>query len=343
MTPPADVSPVPAPERQFSLMLALLLTRLGLSKAQIYRSVHGYRHAFEQGGQNAALDKMFERDKAELRDLGLSVETFDDPSAPGDNQLTRYRIPHTDSQLPVDLRLDAEETFLLSLASTVWREGALSGESRRGLMKLRSLGADVPADPSSVVPRWRLHDAAFEPLAAAIDAGRTVEFRYLKPGDDEAHLRRVEPIALVRHEGRWLLGAYDLERGDERTFLLSRVLGGVRKSSAIDPDRAAERAGRDEAARFLDRLRAFSATRTARIEVRPGGDAEWRLTDRGRRSDPPETGTWGVVDLHYTDHDLLADDLAAFGPEVRVVAPESLRDAVTARLRRVLADHEDVA
>lgn len=334
------VAPVPAPERQFSLMLALVLTTQGLTKSQIYASVHGYRRAFEDAGRSAALDKMFERDKAELRELGLALETFDDPAAPGDNQLTRYRIASARSALPPGTRMNEEETLLLALAAAVWREGSLSGESRRGLMKLHALGADVDAGPIAVSPRWRLREAAFEPFAAAIEAGRVVEFSYLKPGADEAELRRVEPLALVRHDGRWLLGAFDLARDAERTFLLSRVLGGVRKRGDVDPGRAADRAGRDEAAWFLDRLRTWSASRPAEVAVRPGSDAELRLTRRGESAPvATEDGDWPTVTLHAGDEALLADELAAFGPEVRVVSPASLRDAVVERLRRVLAEH----
>ncbi|MFD0994934.1 proteasome accessory factor B [Pseudoclavibacter chungangensis] len=330
--------PVPAPERQFSLMLALLMTRSGLTKAHVYASVHGYRRAFEQSGQTAALDKMFERDKAELRDLGLTLETFDDPSAPGDNQLTRYRIPNTASPFPAGTTLDADEVLLLSLAAAVWREGSLSGESRRGLMKLRSLGVEVGEERAALVPRWRSRDAAFEPLAAAIDTGRIVEFRYLRPGDDAARLRHVEPLALVRHEGRWLLGAYDLDREDERTFLLSRVLGGIRKGGPIDEERATVAAREDQAERFLRRLQEFATQNSALLDVRPGGDAEQRLAKRGTLTAAAPT-SWGRVELHYTDLDLLADELAAFGPEVRVVGPTELHDAVVSRLRRALENH----
>ncbi len=42
------------------------------------------------------------------------------------------------------------------------------------------------------------------------------------------------------------------------------------------------------------------------------------------------------VDLH-----ILADELASYGPEVRVVEPASLRDAVISRLRAVVEAHTD--
>ncbi|BDZ47278.1 WYL domain-containing protein [Naasia aerilata] len=47
--------------------------------------------------------------------------------------------------------------------------------------------------------------------------------------------------------------------------------------------------------------------------------------------------------LNYSDSNLMADELASFGPEVLVLEPDHLKDRVIARLRRVVADHEEAA
>ena len=41
-----------------------------------------------------------------------------------------------------------------------------------------------------------------------------------------------------------------------------------------------------------------------------------------------------MIRLHFTDAAVFADELAAYGPEVRVLAPAALRDAVRERLAR---------
>ena len=49
----------------------------------------------------------------------------------------------------------------------------------------------------------------------------------------------------------------------------------------------------------------------------------------------------GELSLHYSDVNIFADELAAYGPEVLVLGPPELRAAVRARLRHVAADHTD--
>jgi proteasome accessory factor B len=43
--------------------------------------------------------------------------------------------------------------------------------------------------------------------------------------------------------------------------------------------------------------------------------------------------------LHYADANIVADELAGYGPEVVVVSPQAIRTAVKDRLLRVAADH----
>ena len=82
----------------------------------------------------------------------------------------------------------------------------------------------------------------------------------------------------------------------------------------------------------LDELRSRNA---ADLAVTAGSDAEVRL---GRRAVLRDEDA-GVIRLHYTDVAVFADELAAYGPEVRVIAPESLREAVRERLATVVAAH----
>ena len=71
---------VPVDERQFSLILALIATDVGLTKAQILSTVTGYAGRYSMGGDNSALERQFERDKDDLRELGVPLETIDFPS-----------------------------------------------------------------------------------------------------------------------------------------------------------------------------------------------------------------------------------------------------------------------
>jgi proteasome accessory factor B len=327
---------VPAEERLFSLVLALLSTESGLTKAEILTNVQGYRQRFTPGGDNASLERQFERDKDDVRELGIPLETIETPGAAGNNQTLRYRIPKGEYDLPVDVRFTPDESALLSLAAMAWREGALSADSRRGLLKVRSAGSEDDEGAGALgvdayAPRLRARDVAFEPLRAALDRAAAVRFDYITPGQHEARRRQVAPLALVQHGGRWMLAAHEFASGSDKNYLLSRIVGPV---TPYEVGQHPAPAGAGE--RTLTELERIWASRTARIRVAPGSDAERRLA---RRRDT-ETDDAGVLVLHHVDPQILAEELAAFGPEVQVLEPADLRDRVTSRLHALVADHE---
>lgn len=328
---------MPAEERLFSLVLALLSTESGLTKSEILANVQGYRQRFTTGGDNASLERQFERDKDDVRELGIPLETIETPGAAGNNQTLRYRIPKGEYDLPDDVRFTPDESALLSLAAMAWREGALSADSRRGLLKVRSAGSEDD-DGAGVIgvgayaPRLRARDVAFEPLRSALDRGAAVRFDYITPGQHDARRRELAPLALVQHGGRWMLAAHEFATDSVKNYLLSRIVGPVTQYEVGQhpaPAGAGERA--------LTELDRIWAARTARIRVAPGSDAERRLA---RRRDT-ETDEAGVLVLHHVDPQILAEELAAFGPEVQVLDPADLRDRVTERLRALVADHSD--
>jgi proteasome accessory factor B len=318
---------VPAEERLFSLVLALLATESGLTKTEILSTVQGYRQRFDAAGGNANLERQFERDKDDIRELGVPLETVEDPGDPGNNQALRYRIPRAGYELPADLRFTPQEVTLLDLAGRVWREGSLSAESRRALLKLGSLGV-APEEPLiGYAPRLRVREPAFDALSAAMAKGQRVRFAYLKPGEAAARTRTVEPLALVQHEGRWHLTGTDVEADGSRTFLLRRIIGPVRTAGAFTaPDG-------DHSAAALAGLEEVWQRNLALVRIEPGTDARLRLARR-RGAEEREGG---VVALHFTDARILADELAGYGPEVLVLEPAELRAAVLERLEAAAA------
>lgn len=320
-------------DRLFSLVLALLATETGLVKSEILSTVRGYAERYDASGANASLERQFERDKDEIRELGIPLETIESPDRPGDNQSLRYRIPKGRYELPDEVRFTPDELALLGLAAEVWREASLSSDSQRALTKLRSLGIEPREPVIGYAPRLRVRDAAFEPLRQALDRRQAVRFRYFKPGEPAPRLRTVEPYAVVLHEGRWHLHGRDRDADGLRTFLLSRVVGPVELLAAPSFDAPPA----DVQDRILAELEQLRLSNTADLAVSAGSDAEVRLGKRAAWRDDDH----GVIRLHYTDAAILADELAAYGPEVRVLAPAALRHAVRDRLALVAAAHTD--
>ena len=323
------VARIPPEERQTNLVVALMATEVGLTKQQILDSVSGYRQRAETGTRTDALEKMFERDKDELRSLGVPIETIGDSSDPNDLREARYRIPKAEYDLPADISFSAAELAVLQLAGSVWSAESASADAQAGVRKIRALGIDGDEPIIGFAPRITAREGSFAPMQTAIEECRIVTFDYLKPGEESPRTRTVQPLALLDYEARWHVYGIDVDAEGERTFLLSRIVGDVtvtRKS--FDP------ALRDGAGdRALAGLNAVAERNSALLEITPGTEAALRL---GRRATAQVQGfTVPFVDVH-----IFADELASYGPEVRVVEPPALRDAVVARLKAIVAAHE---
>jgi proteasome accessory factor B len=185
-----------------------------------------------------------------------------------------------------------------------------------------------------------LRDSAFDPLNSALERHLIVRFPYLKPGDDEAREREVVPLALVQYQGRWHLSAEETDfgsqkAGEHKMFLLRRIVGSVVSGKAAAPPEG------DQAALALASLEEIWERGTAEVEVTCETDAATRLANRRGTEEVSVSadGSTRLLRLHYVDAAILADELAGFGPEVLVLSPIELRDAVVERLQRVERDH----
>lgn len=333
----APRSSVPGEQRVFSLVLALVASPQGATKRELLSSVYGYADRYQHGERSDALERQFERDKDQLRAIGIPIDTIDSPEEPGNTQLTRYRISKELLQVPRDLRFSERELTLLRLAAMAWREGSLTAESRRAAMKLESLGAGLDVQHLGVSLRLGIPEPAAPALQSAIDAGRVVGFDYQLPHRDAPLGRRVAPLRLHRADGRWHLIAHDLDRDDERVFLLSRIVGGVRtERESFDP------ALRDRVDAEIEELLRLERVQRATLEVRRGSVAEARLSPRAAsHEDAVEPGCEATVrlELGTLDYRAFAEELAAFGADVAVVEPPELRSAVIAELRGIAGRH----
>ncbi|QXC62035.1 WYL domain-containing protein [Aquihabitans sp. G128] len=191
-------------ERLITLMNALLGAPRPVTAAELRRRVPGYPD------EDASFKRAFERDKDELREMGVPLLV---ESVPGtDPPILGYRIRPRDYELR-DPGLDAEELEALNLAAAVVASDG--GMGQRALFKLGGVAAatapvaEIPADPDLV--------AAFTGVAER----RSLRFGY------HGVERVVNPYRLEFLRGRWYLNGFDHVRGEERWYRMSRVEGGV--------------------------------------------------------------------------------------------------------------------
>jgi proteasome accessory factor B len=312
-------------ERLVNLVICLLSTRRFLSAAQIARTVPGYEHDEDDERSHEAFQRMFERDKAELRELGVPVETgtasvFD--TEPG------YRIAERDYALP-DIHLTPDEAAAVGLAARLWQSAGLASAASSALLKLRAAGIDVDPLATLGVEPVVAGEPAVDVLLAARRARRAVRFAYRGSGDAEPATRNLQPWGVVSWHGRWYVVGHDTDRDAQRSFRLSRVVGAVKPVGRPDAYTPPEHTD------LLAAVARFEGEREERgeatVRVRPGAAAGLR---RGASTTGSEEG-WDVLTVRYRDPDSLARRLAGYGPDVVVTAPPEVRDAVVQHLRAV--------
>ena len=315
-------------ERLLGLVVCLLSTRRYLTADQIRQAVPGYPE------QDDLFKRMFERDKEDLRDLGVPLETglnhpFDDD--PG------YRIRQEAYELP-ELRLEADEAAVLGLAARVWQRAALEGAAAGALLKLRAAGIEAGDDhpaPQGIEPRLGTPEPAFGPLWEAVRDRRPVTFSYRAAGRSEPQRRELEPWGVVNRHGRWYVAGWDRGRGATRVFRLSRIAGTVKfggpPGSSTVPDGADVR----ELVRDWDSVP--TREHTAVLRVRSGAGVGLRQHAVSVRADDSVPPGWDLVTTRFADVGSFAEYAAWFGPDAVVVDPPDLREAVIARLKGALA------
>jgi proteasome accessory factor B len=314
-------------ERLVNLVICLLSTRRYLTAAQIATTVAGYEHDPRDAKAHEAFQRKFERDKAELRELGVPLESgtasaFD--AEPG------YRITRRDYALP-DILLEPDEAAAIGIAARLWQHAGLASAATSGLAKLRAAGVDVDPQATLGVEPVVTVDAAFGPLTTASRARQAVTFDYRVPEDDKATTRRFQPWGVVCWRGRWYTVGHDLDRGAERCFRLSRIVGTVRLTGR--PDAYEPPAGIDLISYVAHWSGPVEHKNRTTLKIRTGRAAGVR---RWATSVTADDG-YDLVELSYSDANGFARWLVGYGGDIEVLDPPEVRDAVVAHLREMLS------
>ena len=321
---------LPPAERLLNLVIALVNTPGRMTKEQIRTSVAGY----DREGSTEAFERMFERDKETLRELGVPVTTVHGP-AHGDD--AGYRVDLDAYALP-PMELSAAQLGVLALAAELWQDQSLSTDAARALTKLRAVGTEPTATDTVAGLAPRLHAAgpALAPLLDAAHARQAVEFTYRAASTGEVLRRTVQPWRLVGSRGGWYLVGFDVGRDASRVFRLSRIVSAV--VPVGPPDAFAVPADVD--AQAMIAARQEGSDRVAWLAVVP--DRAGAL--RSRAVDPPDAAGGPVAppgrDLLAVPFERtadLADEVVGYTGAVVALEPPELRDEVVRRLREAVA------
>lgn len=325
-------------ERLLDLVALLLAAKAPVSLGEV-------RAAFpeEYGGSDEAAGRKFERDKAELLELGIPLtwEGSRDEEGRGGYVLDReaYYLPEPG--------LTAEELAVLYAAgSAALESGAFPGQKDLA-HALRKVGffAEGPMPAPKVrlelgaVPDAEALPARLEVLWAAINARKSVTLAYYSPHRDGVTNRTVNPWGLALRRGVWHLVGWCHLRQDVRTFQVHRMR--QVEVNAVKPKSPDFEVPKDVS------LQAYVATWPWQHRIHEPMEVTIELTGAlrslaaGLFGVTPVQGSGGEtrVRLSVTDLDGLVRYVVSQGPDARVVAPAKAVARTRAVLEAVLTAH----
>lgn len=324
-------------ERLLDLVALLLDAKKPLSWAEL-------KDAFPDdyaSGAAEACERKFERDKAELLELGIPLTW----SAATDEVPEGYVVERDAYYLP-EVALSADEWALLySAGSAALASGAFPG-SQDLAHALRKLGFFTEAPPAAAGVRLELDRVAtskelpaqLDTLWNAITHRKSVTLEYRSPRGQATTRRTVDGYGLALRRGVWNFVGYCQLRGAQRTFLVHRI-----RSLTVNTARP-KSADYEVPATFS--LDSAVASWPWQYQVHPPVAVEVALSGSlvplapSLLGAPARTEARGhVVTLAATDLDGLARTVLSLGVDAQVLSPKDAVTRVEAMAQRIVSSH----
>jgi predicted DNA-binding transcriptional regulator YafY len=317
------------PERLMNVLALLLSARNPVPFSEIAGRVIGY----DDGAGADALEKRFDRDRQDLRELGVEVEYAHETAEMSGGYFIRK-----DATFQRKIAITREEAMLLSVAGRVGA-AATGGGALLDALKgaLRKLAVDTPlVEPGREevgVLRVDAGDARSKQLVAslaeAIARGQRSSFKYRGMQDRAAQARRVSPWGLGMFRGAWYLAGFDHARKATRVFKVARIQGKV----APDPGPRAPEDTAPADFRMEDHLprEAYDhgASPKETVVLRVLGPPDRAAFSPGVKPKVvSDDGTTSVVAIEVRRPLGLVPWVLSCGGDVEVVRPAALRSAV---------------
>jgi proteasome accessory factor B len=299
-------------ERLINLTLALLSSKRYLTKSEIFNNVAGY------SGSPETMERMFERDKDELRNLGIRIEVRAlDPLFEDDQG---YLIDSDTFQInPNDF--SQEEIFLLTMAANLWHGSALQKDSKAALLKIQSLDGLVATNTvASPVIEDNEDSKKLLLIFDAVERFITLEFEY------KGTIRQVKPYGIYTRRGFWYLAAQ--ENDLVKSFKVVRIGQTIRATSKAQ---GFAKPSEFKLSAFLEDINAATASK-AEIKIRKNQ----ALALRKRHKVEEVDSEWDKLFIDYIFEEDLIESLLWYGSNLVVISPTSIRDQIVNRAKGLM-------
>jgi proteasome accessory factor B len=299
-------------ERLINLTLALLSSKRYLTKSEIFNNVAGY------SGSPETMERMFERDKDELRNLGIRIEVRAlDPLFEDDQG---YLIDSDTFQInPNDF--SQEEIFLLTMAANLWHGSALQKDSKAALLKIQSLDGLVATNTvASPVIEDNEDSKKLLLIFDAVQRFITLEFEY------KGTIRQVEPYGIYTRRGFWYLAAQ--ENDVVKSFKVVRIGQQIRATSKAQ---AFDKPSEFKLSALLEEI---NSPTTSKAEVRIRKNQALAL--RKRHKVEEVDSEWDKLFIDYIFEEDLIESLLWYGSNLVVISPTSIRNQIINRAKGLM-------
>jgi len=249
-----------------------------------------------------------------------------------------YYNPDTPFHLP-GLWLNQQEIYALAALRQMMGEQEPCGVLRDMLAPLeQSIRRRLP-DTAKELHRIRVkgiqarffHLPAFPTIIASLLERKRLRIHYDDRSNSQHSEREVSPQQIIHYRDNWFLRCYCHLRQATRTLAIDRISSvHISKQNAVDVDNGDEQSGYG--------IFGGSATQWAVLHFTPER-ARWVADEQWH---PRQQCCWcddGAYELRipYGNPTELVLDICRYGPDVVVIAPESLRQQVAQRLQAAAA------
>lgn len=324
-------------ERLINLIAMLLEAKHPVTLERIRSSIPGYQQV-----STASFKRMFERDKSDLREMGIPIQVEQvDPFG----EESGYRIPKEEYYLP-EIEFTPEEKIALLLVNRL-SSGEVVPLSREAGAALLKLSPDLGdgsrlGQPGSLQLKFYSQSESLEDLSRLWDASvkrGSVLFSYCSLGEGDAAERKLDPYGLYFDRGAWYVVGYCHLRKEIRSFRVSRIESGVQPAH---PDREGPDFERPPNFRLREHSRVlpweFEEGAEYEATVRFSPKMAWLVErDLGDvyRFEPTEDAG-GTLYVTVRNEEAFLGWLLSYAEDAEVISPQCLREKVRNHLEEIL-------
>ena len=210
-------------ERLLNLFFVLLNTKRPISRHDIRQKVSGY----ENCESDSSFERMFERDKDELRSTGIKIETLSMDSLFEDE--LGYRI---DQNIFITKVIDwsSDERIMLNLAAAIWKNTEFENLAKIASIKAGNVTSEISDSDSETIND--LNTLNYRTILQSLQNKSALDFQYLALDDSKPRKRKVIVKRLYRLEKYWYIEAIDIAAQVIKNYQINRIYGQIRLSQA---------------------------------------------------------------------------------------------------------------